>query len=378
MQLVDEGIHPDAQGVMVHASGAAYDVLPPKYGLVRASGEFNHGRIVVDSGLVEHWVNGIRVVDYDLLGALWRSKVNSSIFANEAAFGRAGKGHIVLQCRDAGSTGLHCGVSFRNIRIRPLAARVRTAAETRVAAVPTASEKRTLSSVAELQNTLLDDNAAWQDRDDAVRDLARTPAGLRALIALSENDRFPETMEEMAGIAVAAYADDAIREEAVNRFPVPRMKDNAPIPSLTALAERKGNVARGREMYVVNCQQCHVVNGLGTDFGPDQSDVGNRLSRRGLYEAILDPSATIAPEYTPYLFKFLDGRTATGFIVEEAQGRLRLKIESGVVEEFDTRDVVERREQALSAMPSDLYQIMTVDELVDLVEYLGTLRETGQ
>ncbi|MCH8204246.1 MAG: DUF1080 domain-containing protein [Candidatus Hydrogenedentes bacterium] len=121
MQLVDDRNHPDAQGVMVHASGAAYDVLPPKYGLAKASGEFNHGRIVVDSGLVEHWVNGIRVVDYDLGGARWRSKVNNSIFANEAAFGRAGTGHIVLQCRDA-------GVSFRNIRIRTLAARSVTVA----------------------------------------------------------------------------------------------------------------------------------------------------------------------------------------------------------------------------------------------------------
>ena len=220
MQLVDDRIHPDAQGVMVHASGAAYDVLPPKYGLVRASGEFNHGRIVVDSGLVEHWVNGIRVVDYDLGGARWRSKVNSSIFANEAAFGRAGKGHIVLQCRDAGSTGLHCGVSFRNIRIRPLAERARTAAETRVATAPTASEERTLRSVAVLQNILLDDSAAWQDRDRAVRDLARTPLGLRALIALSENDRFPARMQDLAGVAVAVYADDARRRRTAETGPV--------------------------------------------------------------------------------------------------------------------------------------------------------------
>ncbi len=370
MQIVDDRKHPDAQGVMVHASGAAYDVIPPRYGLAKGSGEFNHGRIVFDSGLVEHWVNGIRVVNFDLLGGLWKSKVNGSIFANVAAFAQAGKGHIVLQCRDA-------GVSFRNIRIRPLAARERAVAANRPAPVPTAPEERVLAPVAEIRSILLDEDAAFRDQDQAVRDLAHTPEGLRALIALAEENEFPDEMEEMAGVAVAVYGEDALRAEGLNHFPTPLTKDAAPVPPLSDLLSRSGNVELGEESFVTNCKQCHVVDGQGTDFGPDQSDVGTRLSKRGLYEAILDPSAVIAPEYIPYLFKLKDGRTLTGFILEEAEGKVLLRIKDGIMEEFDVRDVAERREQSLSAMPSDVHQMMTIDGLVDLVEYLRTLREDG-
>ena len=125
---------------------------------------------------------------------------------------------------------------------------------------------------------------------------------------------------------------------------------------------------------MLNCAQCHVVNGVGTDFGPEQSDVASRLSKRELYEAIIDPSNSIAEEYTPYLFEFRDGRLATGFIVSEIDNTLQLKLEGGVVEEFDVRDVIDRQEQPLSAMPSDMYQMITAGELADLVEYLGTLK----
>ena len=47
-----------------------------------------------------------------------------------------------------------------------------------------------------------------------------------------------------------------------------------------------------------------------------------------------------------------------------------------VVEEFDARDIVQRREQALSAMPSNMFQMMTADGLLDLVEYLSTFRKS--
>ena len=160
-------------------------------------------------------MNGIRVVAYDLRGPLWRSKVSNSIFANLATFGRTGTGHIVFQCQDA-------SVSFRNIRLRPLAARARTTVKTHVAIVPTAAEVQTLRPVGELQRTLLDENAAWRDRDHAVRGLARTPKGLHALIDLAEKEKFPDDIKEMAGVAVAAYGSDTLREVALKHFPAPQ------------------------------------------------------------------------------------------------------------------------------------------------------------
>ena len=51
-----------------------------------------------------------------------------------------------------------------------------------------------------------------------------------------------------------------------------------------------------------------------------------------------------------------------------------LRLEGGVTSEYHTEDIVTRRASSLSAMPSDLQRRMSVDQLVDLVEYLTTLR----
>jgi putative heme-binding domain-containing protein len=368
MQIVDDQNHPDAKGVMLHASGSAYDVLPPTFGLAKPSGEFNRGRIVVDSGEVEHWVNGIKVVDYDLMGPLWRSKVNGSLFASEAAFARAGTGHIVIESKDA-------GVAYRNIRIRHLEARERAAVDGHVPIELSAPEERELQTVSALRAILLDANTAWFDQYDAVRDLAHTAEGVRGLIALAESGEFPGGASTVANVAVSVYADESVRDAALEHFPAPRTRENEALPSFAELGGLAGDAARGKVVFAVNCQQCHVVDGVGTDFGPEQSDVGNRLTGRELYEAVLDPSASIAAAYTPYMFELRDGRILTGFIVSEEGDVLTIRIAGGIIETLDAGDVLDRREQALSAMPGDLYQIMSTAEMADLFAYLGTLRK---
>ena len=61
---------------------------------------------------VEHWLNGVKLLEYELWGPDWEAKVKSSKFAAYPNFGRAKQGHIGLQ-------GDHSGVlAFRNIRVR--------------------------------------------------------------------------------------------------------------------------------------------------------------------------------------------------------------------------------------------------------------------
>jgi len=62
---------------------------------------------------VEHWLNGVKVVEYELWSPEWEAKVAASKFATWPGFGRARTGHIALQ--DHGDR-----VAYRNIRIRVL------------------------------------------------------------------------------------------------------------------------------------------------------------------------------------------------------------------------------------------------------------------
>jgi hypothetical protein len=80
---------------------------------VKPGGEWNHARIIVNRNHVEHWLNGVKLLEYELGSADWEAKVKASKFAQWPAYGRAAKGHILLQ--DHGDA-----VAYRNIKIRVL------------------------------------------------------------------------------------------------------------------------------------------------------------------------------------------------------------------------------------------------------------------
>jgi Domain of Unknown Function (DUF1080) len=66
-QIVDNAGNPDAlRNGAVHATGALYDAFPPSQDVTRPVGEFNHSRLVVKGDHVEHWLNGVKVVDASL------------------------------------------------------------------------------------------------------------------------------------------------------------------------------------------------------------------------------------------------------------------------------------------------------------------------
>ena len=77
-------------------------------------GEWNETRIVAKGSHVEHWLNGAKLLEYELGGADWAAKVAASKFKDWPNYGKAPRGHIALQGDHTGS------LSFRNIRIREL------------------------------------------------------------------------------------------------------------------------------------------------------------------------------------------------------------------------------------------------------------------
>jgi hypothetical protein len=95
----------------VEKAASLFALYAPSKDMTKAPGDFNHGRIVVDHGRVEHWLNGVKVVEYDLNSAEFKAKVAASKFRQWPQFAASPTGHIALQCHgDA--------VGFRNIKIR--------------------------------------------------------------------------------------------------------------------------------------------------------------------------------------------------------------------------------------------------------------------
>lgn len=112
LQVLDDAAHADG-GSRLTAAGANYGLYPAPEGVVKPAGEWNRVRIVADGARVEHWLNGVKIVEYELWSDDWEERVKNSKFAAWPAYGRAPSGHIGLQ--DHGDR-----VAFRNIKIREL------------------------------------------------------------------------------------------------------------------------------------------------------------------------------------------------------------------------------------------------------------------
>jgi hypothetical protein len=94
-------------------TAAFYDVLPATNRTIKPVGEWNQARVLVQGNHVEHWLNGAKVLEYELGGETVKAAVAGSKFKGVAGFGTKIKGHILLQ--DHGDE-----IWFRDLKIREL------------------------------------------------------------------------------------------------------------------------------------------------------------------------------------------------------------------------------------------------------------------
>jgi putative membrane-bound dehydrogenase-like protein len=137
------------------------------------------------------------------------------------------------------------------------------------------------------------------------------------------------------------------------------------------------DTAAGRRVFfhprLAGCSRCHRVDGRGQDIGPDLSAIG-RSDRRQILESILQPDNLVAPHYQVWLTATRDGKVHTGMLFKTVLDEYTYVDANGALFQLNTRDIVESRAVPRSIMPAGLPDLLTDQELRDLLAYLCTRR----
>jgi len=113
MQVLDDARHPDAKAGKGgnRTAGALYDLIAPAKSVARPAGEWNQAGLNIRGNHVEHWLNGVKVVEFDLGSPQIKTLIAGSKYKDIPRFGEVRKGHILLQ--DHGDE-----VWFRSIKVK--------------------------------------------------------------------------------------------------------------------------------------------------------------------------------------------------------------------------------------------------------------------
>jgi putative heme-binding domain-containing protein len=230
-----------------------------------------------------------------------------------------------------------------------------------------------------LESVILDGSRPLALRAAAVRAWGPSGSGQARLLELAKEKKIPAELEPAVKQLLLLSYRRQVRAEAEQLFGplAATTADGRTLPAVGELAAREGDAGRGRVVFQRTCAACHTAGGAGADFGPGLSEIGSKLGKEALYTAILHPSAGIAFGYEGTVLKLKDGSEAAGIVSSETAGEVELKQAGGVTTRYPKTSIASRARLDRSPMPEGLGGTMTEQELVDLVEYLSTLKRAG-
>jgi len=217
----------------------------------------------------------------------------------------------------------------------------------------------------ELASLAADTRLPAERRADATAGLAKSPARHGDLLARLADDREP---------AVAREAGRASQTVPSSDSPRPAVTD---IDAWLARLGDGGSADAGWRTFFATtggrCAACHMLGGRGGMVGPDLTGIVARMGRRRVLESLLQPDKEIGPGYVAYALELTDGRVITGLsagLVEKDTAE-RILTADGSATIVPLAKIESRTPLATSLMPSGLVQLLSDDDLRDLLAVLA-------
>jgi putative membrane-bound dehydrogenase-like protein len=235
---------------------------------------------------------------------------------------------------------------------------------------------------------------SYQDGADVAAELLRhwaayAPAQREAVLdaIFARGERIPALLEAVERKAVSPQElgagrkeqlrrlqDAALRERAAKLLDSDTRDDRRRVVELRQKSlELAGSRARGIALFQKHCAECHPVQGVGPNVGPDLVTVRKR-ERTVLLMDLLDPNASVSPNYVAYNVATRDEVIHSGLVVSQSPAAVTLRLKGGVERAIPRAEIEELKSTGKSLMPEMFETVMSDQELADLIEYLRQIQ----
>ena len=165
--------------------------------------------------------------------------------------------------------------------------------------------------------------------------------------------------------------------EAVAKFKetIPEASDTKVVPWVPPIEvdTKEGELVFFDDSRDVTCSKCHVLNGKGSNIGPDLTGIGAVQTPQYLIESILKPSEVIVKGFETMYLMTNDGMAYNGLLVSQDEDEVVLMVdEDGVMEEyvFYPDEIAQMQKQDVSIMPGNFSDMLTTKEFYGVIAFL--------
>ena len=221
----------------------------------------------------------------------------------------------------------------------------------------------------------------WEQKSPTVRThsldlLLSTPAGAKAVLSAVQSQSISlQDLDIRRRQMLLSHRNDDVRKFAarliIDKVDVNRQKVIDEYAA--ALAKVTGDANRGKDVFAKKCSQCHKLDGVGHDVGPNLASLTDR-STQAMLVAVLDPNRAVEAKFIEYQAVTNDGRQHRGILAAETSTSLTLVGPEAKQETLLRSELDELKSSGLSLMPVGVEKELSPQALADAIAYLGSFR----
>ena len=178
--------------------------------------------------------------------------------------------------------------------------------------------------------------------------------------------------KELAGLLASIDKNITPTYDVKPRKFVKEWKMDELMPLLDQVSKGR-NYERGREAYLAaQCIKCHRMGNEGGAVGPDLTAIASRFSRRDMLESILEPSKVLSDQYQNTVVTTTRGKQIVGRIVDDSAERLVIQPDPLSPQRIEIKkaEIESREPSSVSPMPANLVDVLSAEEILDLIAYM--------